>query len=583
MTERDSLTKYAAGFIDELAAQGITDAVISPGSRSTPFAILFSEHPEVKTHLQIDERSAAFYALGMAKRLQRPIVLLCTSGTAAANYFPAVVEAHYANVPLIVLTADRPHELRDVGAPQAINQNDMYGKYVKWFVDAAVPEDHPFMHRYARTLAGRAYGQSAAKPMGPVHLNFPFREPLVPNLELPFLWRDEATREKHVVKGQADMKIKTGEISRLQQLVNGTKKGVIVCGEIQDPEYKEAAAALAAAAGFPILADPLSNIRSGSHSKELVIEHYDSILKDENLRERLKPELVIRLGAMPVSKPLFLMLRDSPEIYQIVADQNGNWRDPTLSAAELFSVNEADFCRQLAGGLQAGENEEYTSKWKTANNKFRQYISHAEEGSDLFEGRTFLELMNLMPDDSQLFVGNSMPIRDADTYLGITDQNITVYANRGANGIDGVVSSSLGVAAASKTPTVLVIGDLSLYHDLNGLLGAKLNDISMTIILLNNDGGGIFSFLPQSSEEKHFESLFGTPIGLDYRKAADLYNASYSKVASWEQFRETFKQSVGGSGIRLIEVPTNRHTRVKIHRDLLQFVSQEIMKEMKND
>ncbi|WP_338777890.1 2-succinyl-5-enolpyruvyl-6-hydroxy-3-cyclohexene-1-carboxylic-acid synthase [Metabacillus sp. FJAT-52054] len=583
MTGRDSLTRYAAGFIDELAAQGITDAVISPGSRSTPFAILLAEHPEVRTHLQIDERSAGFYALGMAKRLQRPVALLCTSGTAAANYFPAVVEAHYSNVPLVVLTADRPHELRDVGAPQAINQNELYGSYVKWFTDAAIPEDQPFMHRYARTLAARAYSESAAVPMGPVHLNFPFREPLIPNLGLPFLWREEGTREKHARKAQTVSMAAGSEIKRLMESLSGVEKGMIVCGEIHGQEYKEAVAALASATGFPVLPDPLSNMRTGPHSKDMIIENYDSILKDEALRERLKPEAVIRLGAMPVSKPLFLMLRDSPEIYQIVVDQNGKWRDPTLAAAEMLSVDEAAFCRELTAEISIRKNNEYALAWKHANQIYRNHLPLLDEGGDLFEGKAFLKLMELMPDDSQLFVGNSMPIRDADTYFGVTDKNITLYANRGANGIDGVVSSSLGVAAASKSPTVLVIGDLSFYHDLNGLLGAKLNDLSLTIVLLNNDGGGIFSFLPQSAEEKHFEQLFGTPIGLDYGKAAQLYGAEYSLIHSWEDFASAFKTSAGQKGIRIIEVPTNRKTRVKIHRDLLQFVSQEIMKDVSYD
>ncbi|MGD6817030.1 2-succinyl-5-enolpyruvyl-6-hydroxy-3-cyclohexene-1-carboxylic-acid synthase [Metabacillus sp. 113a] len=582
MTGSDSLTRYAAEFIDELSAQGVTDAVISPGSRSTPFAILLAEHPSVHTHLQIDERSAGFYALGMAKRLKRPVALLCTSGTAAANYFPAIIEAHYSSVPLVVLTADRPHELRDTGAPQAIDQIDLYGKYAKWFVDAAIPEDQPEMHRYARTLASRAAGHASAIPKGPVHLNFPFREPLLPNLKLPHLWGSEGRKTKHSVKAQIVPMAAEADMKRLARLISTVKKGLIVCGELSDPESRKAVAMLAASSGFPVLADPLSNMRAGKLDKEMIIEHFTSILSREELRTVLEPEMVIRLGSMPVSKPLFLMLKNSPEIYQVVADQNGKWRDPALTAAEIYSVSEADFCRQLTDQIEGNSTNEYAALWKKANDIFREHLPSIQEGGDLFEGKIFVELSGLMPEDSQLFVGNSMPIRDADSYFKVTEKNITLYANRGANGIDGVVSSSLGAAAASQSPTVLVIGDLSMYHDLNGLLAAKLNRVSMTIVLLNNDGGGIFSFLPQSSDETHFETLFGTPIGLDYEKAAQLYEADFIRVKSWSEFRSSFKEFINKKGLHIIEVPTNRHTRVKIHRDLLQSVSQEIMKDIKN-
>ncbi|MTH54405.1 2-succinyl-5-enolpyruvyl-6-hydroxy-3-cyclohexene-1-carboxylic-acid synthase [Bacillus mangrovi] len=580
MTGHDAHTKYLAGFVNEMALQGLTDAVISPGSRSTPLAILLAEHPSVQTHLQIDERSAAFYALGMAKKLRRPIVLLCTSGTAAANYFPAVIEASLSNVPLVVLTADRPHELRDVGAPQAINQNEMYGSYVKWFADAAVPEDTPFMRRYARTLASRSYGEAAAVPMGPVHLNFPLREPLIPDLSLPSLW---GRQEKQTYKGQAAAVADPHEAEKLAGIIRSSERGLLVCGELHDPEFKEAVMELSKASGFPILADPLSNLRTGSGSKEEIIEHYDSILKNEELRDHLRPDLVIRFGAVPVSKPLFVMLRDEEEIYQVIVDQNGKWRDPALAAAEIFPVNEAQLCRQLAESIRSSKNADFAEEWKLANRIFRDRVADIEEGADLFEGKVFMELSHLMPEDSQMFVGNSMPIRDADTYFGTTEKQVSIYANRGANGIDGVVSSSLGIAAASKQPTVLVIGDLSMYHDLNGLLGAKLNGVSMTIVLLNNDGGGIFSFLPQSAEEKHFEYLFGTPAGLDYRKAAELYQTSYFKAESWESFRKCFTEYAGSEGVQIIEVPTNRHTRVKIHRELLESVSREIIGELLNE
>ncbi|MFY4777282.1 2-succinyl-5-enolpyruvyl-6-hydroxy-3-cyclohexene-1-carboxylic-acid synthase [Metabacillus sp. RGM 3146] len=581
----DQLTAYTAGFVDELFKQGITDAVVSPGSRSTPMAILLSEHPNIKVHLQIDERSAGFYALGLAKAKKNAVALLCTSGTAAANYFPAIIEAHYSHVPLIVLTADRPHELRDSGAPQAIDQIHIYGKYVKWFADAALPESSISMRQYARTLAGRAAGYSTGVPMGPVHLNFPFREPLLPDLELENLWENDWERKRHVVRTSSLPAISAIEADRIAKVIRQAEKGLIVCGDVQSEEFHKHILPFAEKCQFPILADPLSNLRTGGHNKDQIIEYYDSILKDDELNKHFKPDLVIRFGAMPVSKPLFLQLRDHPEIVQLIIDREGEWRDPSLAASEIIAADEGLFCSTVMEFLLESEvaGNEWLSDWKRANHVFREAFSSIEDEPDMFEGKIYSLLGELMPSHSQLIVGNSMPIRDTDTYFPVSEKEITIFANRGANGIDGVVSTAVGIASAKDEPAVLVIGDLSFYHDLNGLLGAKLNDVSLTIILVNNDGGGIFSFLPQSKEEKHFETLFGTPTGLDFKHAADLYDASYSLIKNWDHFKQEFSASLQKRGISLLEIKTNRHERVSFHRDLLQRVSREIKSRLKHD
>lgn len=581
----DQLTAYTAGFVDELFRQGITDAVVSPGSRSTPMAILLSEHPNIKVHLQIDERSAGFYALGLAKAEKNAVALLCTSGTAAANYFPAIIEAHYSHVPLIVLTADRPHELRDSGAPQAIDQIHMYGKYVKWFADAALPENSSSMRQYARTLAGRAAGYSTAVPRGPVHLNFPFREPLLPDLDLENLWENEWDRVRHVVRTPSLPAISSDEAERIVKVIQQAEKGVIVCGDIQSEEFHKHIVSFAEKTKFPILADPLSNLRTGAHSKDQIIEYYDSILKDEELSHYFKPDLVIRFGAMPVSKPLFLQLRDHPEILQLVIDREGEWRDPSLAASEIIAADEGLFCRSVLEFIREPEEtgNEWLSDWQKANSAFREAFAKIDDAPDMFEGKIYSMLGNLMPANSNLVVGNSMPIRDTDTYFPVSEKEIAIYANRGANGIDGVVSTAVGIASAKEEPAVLAIGDLSFYHDLNGLLGAKLNHVSLTILLVNNDGGGIFSFLPQSKEEKHFEALFGTPTGLDFKHAADLYHASYSLVQNWGHFKEEFSKSLQKSGVSILEIKTNRQERVAFHRNLLQSVSREIKSRLNHD
>jgi 2-succinyl-5-enolpyruvyl-6-hydroxy-3-cyclohexene-1-carboxylate synthase len=579
MSANKSLTLYAASFVDELTKAGVRDAVISPGSRSTPMAMLMAEHPDINIHILIDERSAGFFALGLAKMQQRPVALLCTSGTAAANYFPAVVEAFYSRVPLLVLTADRPHELRDVGAPQAIDQLHLFGRYAKWFADMAIPEHTAELLQYGRTMAARAAGKAISSPSGPVHLNFPFREPLIPDLESEDLWTSLNARPKQVQVTAGSSIIDAGDVLRIADLLSQEKKGLIICGELHDPDFAEAAVQLSSVLKYPILADPLSHLRTGAHNQSSVIECYDAFMKDEYITDRLMPEIIIRFGAMPVSKPLFLFLKRTEDIRQIVVDGQGGWREPTLMAAEMIECKESWLCHELIRQVKTQEDTDWLQSWQKVNLVSRELLGSAEDkGGDLFEGNVFRELQHALPQKCQVIAGNSMPIRDLDNYFLNTEKDIAVYANRGANGIDGIVSTALGMSTGARTdhPTFLVIGDLSFYHDMNGLLAAKMHKLNLTIILINNDGGGIFSFLPQSKEEKHFETLFGTPTGLDFKHAADLYDASYTLPATWEDFRSAVSDAVIKKGLNIIEVRTNRQTRVSIHRELMNRVSQEI-------
>ncbi|MFC0273991.1 2-succinyl-5-enolpyruvyl-6-hydroxy-3-cyclohexene-1-carboxylic-acid synthase [Metabacillus herbersteinensis] len=584
MKESDSLTLYISSFVDELAGAGVESVVISPGSRSTPLAILMAEHPDLTCYLNIDERSAGFFALGMAKVQRKPVVLLCTSGTATANYYPAIVEAHYSRVPLLVLTADRPHELRDVGAPQAIDQLHMYGKYAKWFVDLALPEQSESMLGYARTVSGRAVATALSKPAGVVHLNFPLREPLLPNLQLKDLWKKPNNRETHTALSSSSSILSESELKRVSTLLKDKKKGLIVCGELSNDKVFTEIIQFSKHFNFPLLADPLSQMRTGTHDKETIIDKYDTFLKDEVIVKELMPDVVIRFGAMPVSKPLFLLLKNHPEITQIIVDEDGGWRDPTLNATQMVNCNEKWLCRELISNQEKQGNSTWRKIWTEVNNVCSEHLHHlTSNNKDLFEGKIYVELQKYLPDESTVFVGNSMPIRDVDTFFSKQEKRLNILANRGANGIDGVVSTALGSSVKNSHPTYLIIGDLSFFHDLNGLLAAKMYELNLTIILINNDGGGIFSFLPQASEEKHFEQLFGTAIGLDFSKAIEMYHGSYRKVETWEQFQDYFSKDEIQKGLNVVEIVTNRQTRVKVHRDLMNCVSQEIRKTLLNE
>jgi len=574
----DHLTLYVAAFVDELTKAGVQDVVISPGSRSTPFAIVMAEHPDMNIYMNIDERSAAFFALGMAKAKRKPVAVLCTSGTAVANYMPAVVEAYYARVPLIVLTADRPHELRDAGAPQTIDQLNIYGKHVKWFVEMALPESSEEMLRYARTVAARAAAVAMAGPSGPVHLNFPLREPLVPTIKEQ-TWLEVEMRESSFVQVMTGRTtLEPEQFHSIYEQLSQFEKGLIICGEIDQPQFSSAVMELAQALNYPVLADPLSQLRSGEHSKEYIIECYDAILKDETSIQLLKPDVVIRFGAMPISKPLLQLLKSNPAIKQIVVDGERGWREPTLTASYMIHCDEIAFCRGLTVLAEGSSRPNgWIKTWQSVNTITREVLLEASKGDELFEGRVFVELVQLLPEKSTLYVGNSMPIRDADTFFMTNDKRIRLMGNRGANGIDGVVSSALG-ASVNDGPLVLVIGDLSFYHDLNGLLAAKLHNLDATIIVINNNGGGIFSFLPQAKEERYFETLFGTPTDLQFEHVVRMYGGNYNHAATWEQFRECVVQAVSSPGLHVVEIRTARQENVMKHRLLWNRVSQEISK-----
>jgi 2-succinyl-5-enolpyruvyl-6-hydroxy-3-cyclohexene-1-carboxylate synthase len=575
---------YLTAFIDELARSGVRHVCFAPGSRSAPLALLLAEHPAFKLWRHLDERSAAFFALGIGKTTGQPAVLLCTSGTAAAEFLPASVEAHLARVPLLVLTADRPPELRDFGAPQTIDQIKLYGPYAKWFVEMALPEATADVLRYARTVACRAVALTHSAPAGVVHLNFPFREPLVPQpIEISY-----ADDDREAFAGRADGRpyaaVSVGPrapasdaIELLAAQLAHVERGLVIAGPQADPDFPAAVATLGAALNYPILADPLSQVRCGPHDRANGIDAYDAFLRDAAIVEQLAPDLILRFGAMPTSKPVWLYLQHFPHARQIVID-DGGWPDPARLAADVIHADATKFCEALTPILPHSQtSSHWLNLWRDVSLHARRAIAAQLEGDDaFFEGRVFAELADCLPERASVWLSSSMPVRDADTFFPSDDRAIRFLANRGANGIDGVVSSALGAAAVSDEPVVLVIGDIAFYHDLNGLLAAKQYRLNATIILINNDGGGIFSFLPQAAHPEHFEQLFGTPHGLDFRHAAALYGVAFHRAESWDDFRARVSASVRGEGLAIVEIRTERQSNVTRHRQIWAAVSEAL-------
>ena len=585
---------YVYAFIDELQRAGVHHIVICPGSRSTPLAIVSASHPAIKTWLHIDERSAAFFALGLAKGSGETVALLCTSGTAAANFFPAIAEAHLTHIPLLVLTADRPHELRENGAPQAIDQNRLYGTHTKWFVEVALPEASNAALRYIRTLADRASALTHALPAGPVHLNFPFREPLTPapiasqplppaDQRDPIAWYGRPDNIPYTTVDDAlQASASPSTIMQIAHQATTTPHSLIVVGPLNayhDPAFSETLLTLAHRLGYPVLADPLSQLRSTPNLPyaDEGISSYDAFLRIDDFTAHHQPELIIRFGAMPVSKPYLQYTQRYSTCPQIIIDANGGWDEPTALASQLLHADPLAFCQDLLHHLpavSAKTTDNWLSDWQQADLHTREALQTTiQHFPEPFEGRAFQELSAILPADSTLFVGNSMPIRDLDTFFWHSSHPIRIAANRGANGIDGVVSTALGMSAAHPTTRhVLVIGDLSFFHDMNGLLAAHLHHLNLLIILINNDGGGIFSFLPQADHPDHFESLFGTPTGLDFAPAVNMYGGTFARPTNWQEFGADIEQNITSPGLHVIELRTHRDSNVSMHRQLWQTV-----------
>jgi 2-succinyl-5-enolpyruvyl-6-hydroxy-3-cyclohexene-1-carboxylate synthase len=577
---------FSGVLVDELARCGLRHVCICPGSRSTPLTVSFARHPSIKTWLHLDERSAAFFALGMAQVLKAPVALVCTSGTAAANFLPAITEARIAGIPLLVLTSDRPPEVWDWGAPQTIHQAGMYGHHAKWSTVLEVSGVTEELLRHVRALACRAYATSLAEQPGPVHINVPFREPLVPvklPQDFPVSWdQSKSLAAQGREHGRPWMEVSKGNSSpspdhvhSLAAELQAAERGIIVCGPQGNGAVPAQVAELSRRLGYPILADPLSQMRAGGHDRTNLITHYDTFLRDPGITASLAPEIVLRLGDMPTSKALTQLLDSAHQARHIVVRPHG-WSDPSHMAWDILRGDTESCCQALLRSLGESRGDSpWLARWRKVEAITHQIIEtqllemepfDSAQDRPLFEGKLFSELAHLLPEGSALFAGNSMPVRDLDAYFPSTKKAIRCLGNRGANGIDGVLSTALGASAVLGGRLALVIGDISFYHDMNGLLAAKQYGLNATIIVVNNDGGGIFSFLPQADYSDFFEVYFGTPHGLEFGPVATLYGLPYSKVSSWSQFRSAVANSLASPGTSIIEVPSDRSRNVQLHR-----------------
>lgn len=570
------MNEYIAALVDEFYQLGVRHAVFSPGSRSTTMAMLFKEHEGFETYMNIDERSASFMALGIAKAHKEPTVLVCTSGSAVAHYLPAILEAQYTGIPLVVLSADRPHTLLHVGAPQTVDQHKIFGTAVNYFEELAVPQESHY-YTYPRQVARKAYMKAMDTKKGPVHINVPLFEPLVPELSRNHF---EAGRSSFkVVKPNYSSVFGCDNRNNLTHINNaidiahgndGTKeindllkryeRILILAGPQIDIDEAETIRSFGAALQAPILADPLSNVR-GCGTSKVVISTYDALLAGQALWHELKPDCVIQFGQIVVSKRVQQMIASWTDVEYIEVNPTMDSMNPTGKTTMHVQAS-IDVFTHLYG--KNNNSDTYLNIWRRLDQAGKKQLSLAIDEPHCFEGRTIRELQKQIPEDGQIFVANSMTIRDFDYFWFSGESKAVLYGNRGVNGIDGTISTALGLAVNGR-PTYLVTGDLSLFHDLNGLAVAKTHNLNLTIILHNNDGGGIFEYLPQKGT-KHFDYLFSTSQGLDYSGAAKLYGCGYTKISSPDELSSALAKIGQESGVHIIEIPTNREYSRELHK-----------------
>ena len=548
------MNEYIAALVDEFYQLGVRHAVFSPGSRSTTMAMLFKEHEGFETYMNIDERSASFMALGIAKAHKEPTVLVCTSGSAVAHYLPAILEAQYSGIPLIVLSADRPHTLLHVGAPQTVDQHKIFGTAVNYFEELAVPQESHY-YTYPRQVARKAYMKAMDTKKGPVHINVPLFEPLVPELS-----------RNHFEAGRSSFKVVKPNYGGAfscddgNNLLERYERILILAGPQIDIDEANTIRSFGEALQAPILADPLSNVR-GCGASDVVISTYDALLAGQALWHELKPDCVIQFGQIVVSKRVQQMIASWTDVEYIEVNPTMDSMNPTGKTTMHVQAS-IDVFTHLYG--KNNSSDTYLNIWRRLDQAGKKQLSTAIDEPHCFEGRTIRELQKQIPEDGQIFVANSMTIRDFDYFWFSGESKAVLYGNRGVNGIDGTISTALGLAANGR-PTYLVTGDLSLFHDLNGLAVAKTHNLNLTIILHNNDGGGIFEYLPQKGT-KHFDYLFSTSQGLDYSGAAKLYGCGYTKISSPDELSSVLANVSQESGVHIIEIPTNREYSRELHK-----------------
>ncbi len=562
----------ARALVDSLVVAGLRHAVVCPGSRSGPIAVAIDERgTEIKSFVLTDERSAGFFALGLARHSGKPPLVVCTSGTAAANLVPAAAEAFFAEIPLLLATADRPPEARDFAASQTIHQAGLFAGHSRASMDLAPPAADGAPLAYYRASAARAFAIATGTPNGPVHVNFPFREPLLP-IPLPAY----ALEPSSLRCVQGEIVMRDIDVASVVARIRASKRGLLVCGPSnRAADTAPALAKLAVSLGWPLLADPLSGLRNEDFADVTLVDAYDVMLRSNGFCRDAKPDLVLRFGGVPTSKPLQQALAHWGG-EQLLFAAPSTWPDPAWSASEVIACDAqaaAGALIQAIADRGASGDRSWTRFWASASQTVRSALNSAlDRLPATFEARVARDLARRLPEGGLFFVGNSMPVRDVDTFCARMPRSSRVLANRGANGIDGVLSTALGAAASSGKPTILLLGDLSFLHDAGALQLLTRLEIPLLVVVVNNDGGGIFHLLPAVALGAPFERCFATPHGLELASAIPPGVAGRTeirRVASGVELDGSVSDWLARPRPLVVEVPSDRHETTTLRASVI--------------
>ena len=603
---RNTNTVWASVLAETLQRLGLTTAVICPGSRSAPLTIAFAQNNKIETIPILDERSASFFALGIAQKSGLPAALICTSGTAAANFYPAIIEARESRIPLLIFTADRPSELRDCHAGQAIDQVKIYGNYPNWQAELAMPSASIGMLDYLRQTSVYAIERSLFPTKRPVHLNIPFRDPLVPVPDIAVEALETQFNPEHFFAGLEPIftgesstppsppLLRGGEESTMQQWQK-CDRGIIIAGVAQ-PQFAEkycsAIAQISKSLNWPVLAEGLSPVRNYAQLNPHLISTYDLILRNRELADKLTPEIAIQIGDLPTSKELRNWL-DKTQPKRYIIDPSHHNFDPLHGKTIHLRTSVENLATNLAailtlvpplnqgestlvpplnhgglGGVLTSPSNEYLQLWRNTEIQVRETIDQKISAiNKIIEPKVSWLLSQILPPATPIFIANSMPVRDVEFFWKPNNLEIKPFFNRGANGIDGTLSTALGVAHRNQS-SIMLTGDLALLHDTNGFLIKNKFVGHLTIILINNNGGGIFEMLPVAKFDPPFEEFFATPQHINFAQLCATYGVEHEVIEDWEQFKQKLI-SLPNSGIRVLEVQTDRRSDAKWRQDNL--------------
>jgi len=569
---------WATIFFEQLAKLGVKHVCVSPGSRSTPLTLAAAYNKKLTCLKIIDERSSAFFATGIARTTGAPVALICTSGTATAEYYPAIIEAYQQRIPLIVCTADRPPELINRGANQTINQKNLYGNHIRFFADAGLPDTSGRKLESIKKLAVRAFAISSSTDKGPVHINFPFEKPFEPetytdkipvNFEVKYIMKKELNSSSLV---------SPKEFESLFNIIAKAKRGLIIVGPDEyNTKFPQLINAVANKTGFPIFADGASQLRFGKYSKNNVIANYDALLRSVYYLKDFSPDLILQFGRTITSKGLEQFLEKTSASKYLI-NEFGDWFDPTNNAINALAIKPINFCRELLASnkiLPLTIEKKKWNKFITSTNLSAEKIKEQIFAASTFpnEPKTINLLLKNLPGKANIMLSNSLPVRDFDFFASNLDKNITVFHNRGASGIDGIISTALGIASVSKDPTILITGDLAFYYDLTSLLTAKQYNIPLVIILVNNNGGGIFQFLPVSKYKKVFEQFFTMPHSLSFKNFVKEFGGNYSLLKNQSDFKKHLTTALSAKNFSVLEIQTDAVSSLQLRRKYWEKVS----------